>query len=598
MSSYPNSNSKKPAASSREAEVLERQRQMANRISVRKAITTSSKPPPPPMPPSKNNGTASSSVHKQPLAKATTRNLASLMGGGKPSAPREPPAPIRTTTAVTAKNGSAENPICLGEEDVPNAQKPTALKRPKPRVNTAEMALAQSRQRAGVVATTVDGSKQSEMATTSNSSRASSSDGTNSNKLKRPSMRRTPSAAGGVTATLSTSKPVVPTTTNTTNRGGGGSLSSLLLSNTNTAKYLQPNAPKLLKHYNKIEPNDYWKNMREWDFLGEMNERMMSQRQNSGAAAAAAGGSGGKRKRDKSGGQAKVEGSSTSSTQRPKQHAPLPDTFQSYREYCALWAPLCLEEARAQLLSDAITEIPYWKSKPEKNPLRVTLLPLKKDLDGSSENMGVQVKKVLTPDFMDRSFIANDVVLLVKSESLLWDATKGTLGDIKQQSTSSSTIVGVIGNIEHTRRSVDGLVIQVSRNLWSQIASHEMILLKVGCNITSLREFTALCRMDSIPLLEYILGTKMNYAANETAEKGLTIEDNDVDSSPEKEKQAKKEILEDIGGAEALGKGFAEYASHKFNLSQLKAIASSAHEYGGGGFTLIKGPPGTVSTIT
>ena len=51
MSSYPNSNSKKPAASSREAEVLERQRQMANRISVRKAITTSSKPPPPPMPP-------------------------------------------------------------------------------------------------------------------------------------------------------------------------------------------------------------------------------------------------------------------------------------------------------------------------------------------------------------------------------------------------------------------------------------------------------------------------------------------------------------------------------------------------------------------
>jgi len=42
-----------------------------------------------------------------------------------------------------------------------------------------------------------------------------------------------------------------------------------------------------------------------------------------------------------------------------------------------------------------------------------------------------------------------------------------------------------------------------------------------------------------------------------------------------------------------LGKGFISYIKKKFNTSQLNAIACSAAEYGNGGFTCIKGPPGT-----
>ena len=53
-----------------------------------------------------------------------------------------------------------------------------------------------------------------------------------------------------------------------------------------------------------------------------------------------------------------------------------------------------------------------------------------------------------------------------------------------------------------------------------------------------------------------------------------------------KEKQAKKAILSNMGGSSALGKGFAKYAAHKFNVSQLGAIASAAQEYGSGGFTV------------
>ena len=62
---------------------------------------------------------------------------------------------------------------------------------------------------------------------------------------------------------------------------------------------------------------------------------------------------------------------------------------------------------------------------------------------------------------------------------------------------------------------------------------------------------------------------------------------------PPKERQAKKKIILSMGGTSALGTGFAEYASRKFNLSQLGAISAAAQEYGDGGFTLIMGPPGT-----
>ena len=276
-----------------------------------------------------------------------------------------------------------------------------------------------------------------------------------------------------------------------------------------------------------------------------------------------------------------------------KQQQPLPDTFDSYRQYCALWAPLCLEEARAQLLSEAISDIPYWRSKPEKTPIKVFVQPLKKDVDGSSESMGVQVKNVLVDDYKDRSFIANDIVLLVKKESYVWDATKGNL--------DQANVSSLLGHIEYTKRSIQGITIQVSRKLWSTIGSQEMTLLKIGSNVTALREFTALCRMDSIPLLDYILGSKMSHYSPVKVKKKPHIHmnanhvdgnvgDNSMDAaSNESEQLAKKKILSQMGGSAALGKGFAVHASQKYNLSQLGAIAASAQEYGGGGFTLIKG---------
>ena len=582
--------------SSREDEVLKRQREMANRLSQARAAAASAdaskkkkmgKPPPPPPGGPKR---ATSSIAN--LGGIKSSHLSSL----------NPGVLYNPAASIGRGAGTTNDPIILDGDDEEKGggmqkQKRPSLKRPPPpRANTPEMVLAQARQRASMNASNV-------------SKEAKSTN--NQQQLKRPAMRRNPSSIASTMTSSSAAKSSNTAAAKPSNNASG-SLSSIILQNTDTAKYLQPNAPKLLKHYNKIEPNDYWKNIRSWDYLYELNDKMdattssQKKRNNDG-----------KRKRD-DGGSKEEEGTTvTTITSRNKQqHTPLPDTFTSYREYCALWSPLCLSETRAQLLSESISDIPYWRSKPEKKPIRVTIQPCKKDVNGTSENMGVQVMNTVpssdsdTTSYKDRQFITNDIVLLVRKESDIWDATRGTLYQSspqqkkkKESSSNNDGRVGIVGHVEYTRRSIEGLTIQVSREIWKEVGQSEMTLLKIGCNITSLREFTALCRLDSIPLLDYILGSKMSCKSKQqqqlstttTGNKSSGVNEYDIDiiDPSVEEKRAKKEVLSSMGGSSALGKGFAEYASHKFNLSQLGAISASAQEYGDGGFTLIKGPPGT-----
>lgn len=51
--------------------------------------------------------------------------------------------------------------------------------------------------------------------------------------------------------------------------------------------------------------------------------------------------------------------------------------------------------------------------------------------------------------------------------------------------------------------------------------------------------------------------------------------------------------LSEHAGRNALGIGFRIWVKSKFNHSQQEAINGAAREYGSGGFTLVKGPPGT-----
>lgn len=473
------------------------------------------------------------------------RLMANRMAAAKKCHEKQCGSTLKKASVTTKGEGTTENPILIGGEI------------------TAGMALEHARRRVAA-----RHNQQSSMSCTDDEKKPTATmpqPSSSSSKLKRPKMRKISSLAAASDRSTKVASGESSKPSASTPALASGSLSSLLLSNADTAKYLKPNAPKLLQHYEKIEPNHYWKSIREWDFLGDLNDKMDSSAES------------GKRKRD------------CDHCHKTKRQ-PLPDTFDSYRQYCALWAPLCLEEARAQILSEAISDIPCWRSKPEKSPIKVFLQPLKTDLDGHSENIGVQVKNVLLDDYKDRAFIANDIVLLVKKESYVWDASKGDLLRADLEKKDSGGVLGLIGHVEYTRRSIEGTTIQVSRKLWSQIGCQEMTLLKIGSNITGLREFTALCRMDSIPLLDYILGSKMShYSPLRRKRKMDNGDDANEMVASSREKRAKKEILSKIGGSSALGKGFAEHASQKYNLSQLGAIAASAQEYGDGGFTLIKG---------
>ena len=90
---------------------------------------------------------------------------------------------------------------------------------------------------------------------------------------------------------------------------------------------------------------------------------------------------------------------------------------------------------------------------------------------------------------------------------------------------------------------------------------------------TAIREFKALCNVKDTPLMKYLLGNKESFS----------------DHSKEKS----NDLLSSFGGSKALGAGFRIWVKSKFNDSQKAAINAAAQEYGSGGFTLVKGPPGT-----
>eukprot|EP00956_Cyclotella_meneghiniana_P045690 scaffold380517_cov66-Cyclotella_meneghiniana.AAC.2 len=349
-------------------------------------------------------------------AEAAAKKVQNQSNKSKPPPPSRPAAAAtstagRTLSALTGlpSKGTQQNPICLNDkpsssssskiqDDNNNDAKhhSSSLKRARPKMK-AEAVLAQARQRVGG---------------TSDGDSASDQSRLKQPPTKRPSLRNHNQSSNNNNNNLAASTQKQPPSKAATGSGGGGggALSSILLSNQSTAKYLAKDAPKLLKHYPKITPNDYWKNLRSWDFIRELNDKMCENK----AARVGRGGGGNnkkrKRKDDKS--EKEVSSSTNKLKEQSKSIQPIPDKFSSHREYCALWSPLLMMETRAQLLSDAVSDIPYWRSKVEKQPIRVKVEVRKKDLDGEHDAIGLVVKQVIKGDgkeeYKERMFMAND----------------------------------------------------------------------------------------------------------------------------------------------------------------------------------------------
>ena len=113
--------------------------------------------------------------------------------------------------------------------------------------------------------------------------------------------------------------------------------------------------------------------------------------------------------------------------------------------------------------------------------------------------------------------------------------------------------------------------------------THLFLTVTLFDRLKALREFNALSRVDTIPLTKYFLGGKVTHDTD-----GVTSLDADSGRSCDP--------LSSGGYAlpDALPVGFRNFVKSTMNASQQDAIAASASEYGDGGFTLIKGPPGKV----
>jgi senataxin len=374
--------------------------------------------------------------------------------------------------------------------------------------------------------------------------------------------------------------------------------------------------------------DDYYRNLREWDFLLEWDSE-----RGGGSGKSGGNGNGGSDKKRKKGSREEI-------IQSQAQVQEVPNVFASRRQYQKIWAPLCLAETRAQFLSDASGDLPWIKpshngnnhnnngggdggnynnrrNKGNMGPVPVLVKPSVKDVGANVDAMTL----VTSPwqDNMGPSFFSGDLVCFAMEESVFVKASKGQLmkgarsnshgssgnssigGDHDYEGTKA--VHGVIGHVEYSRRTTDGLKVRISRQNWVKFCKGEKVeklfLLKVGGNVTSMREFTALLRVNTSAMLPYLLCKKITKAKDHMEQLSDVISSVAVPmksssrSSSSQQKARKDDFFKKLGGKAALGEGFAKYAGNKFNDSQLGAISAAACEYGEGGFTLVKGPPGT-----
>jgi hypothetical protein len=345
--------------------------------------------------------------------------------------------------------------------------------------------------------------------------------------------------------------------------------------------------------YPTVEVEDFWRNLRSWDFCEDLQLYIQQQLP-----------------------LAKNDASSPSAQQ---QQTPLPESYNSYSHYVSAWAPLCLKEARAQLLADIVSGLQQQQQqKKDLFHISVSVEPLRMDIGSHTDYVRLlfQLQEEKQPQPLQQrqnplngsntlSFKPNDLVLLVRESyqlsEILSTSSQNQKGNrSSNQNTAASNLMGLVGTCENFKSGTpEGLIVKVSRKLWKIFSCKEsnssdnsqnqqnqtlyLVPLKAK-NITSLREFQALCRVKDIPLLPILLAGNPEVASS-------TSGDNS------NKKKTKTELLEEMGGVNALGKGFAAYAERKFNESQLEAISAASKDYGKGGFTLVKGPPGNYTFV-
>jgi len=259
--------------------------------------------------------------------------------------------------------------------------------------------------------------------------------------------------------------------------------------------------------YKQFDMDDFWRSLRSWDCVTELNTNM---KRNSHVNK----GQGEQKKKHPN------DSSDSEDEQQPseKEHAqPLPDEFHCYEQYIALWAPLQMKETKAQILSDISSSNRTVSFQKLTVPIQAT--PQKASTDSYTECLSLQIAS-RTPAKayassknankraagMENSngggggqndFAQNDLVLITCDASIVEQASKGILRPPDKSSYSISSLLSlaspfvegrlaIVGVVAHRCKSLDGLVVQVSRRLWkpSSMGVCDLFLLRLGSNVT------------------------------------------------------------------------------------------------------------------
>ena len=336
---------------------------------------------------------------------------------------------------------------------------------------------------------------------------------------------------------------------------------------------MPPTPEKAATHYPPLHPDKYWHELRTWDFVKALTEAIGKEPPS----------------RDESGTKRGRDGEVT------RTETALPDSFDSAEQYKALWAQLLIREAKAQILNEVVTA----QSSPttawvQGNEIVVGLQakvePSRSARDSSPNSTDATVVLRLEPTTKGAGFECavspDDLLLFVPQPAIVERALRG-------ETIQTSELVGMIPKgqlgfvahaMNHRNRSADGLLARASHKHWNRFSSlNEMLVLRVGSNVTGLREFRALCKVDELPLLKYVLDGKVS------SDDGVPTIRQDSIAEATVGAQTATAKFDPLAQNSGLPVGFRIAIKSRMNESQLNAITAAASEYGSGGFTLVKG---------
>ena len=275
--------------------------------------------------------------------------------------------------------------------------------------------------------------------------------------------------------------------------------------------------PPKRTYYQSVHPDKYWSQLRNWDFVREMNDTIKnnnssSQNKNQGS----------KKRKSNEGADCESGAKATAKENLSDGFSQtLPDAFDSVSQYKALWAPLLLNEAKAQIMSEVVaaqsSPSTSWMQRTQITMGAVVKLEIArtaKDLSSSRDNISGTSNEAKFTAFMEPTVAlvvknkgagigcpvcTNDLLLFVRQPTTIELALRGKAFDALDAAAEKSVgmrklpqgRLGVIGHALNSRtRSIDGLLVRVSQKLWSQFSSlDEVFVIRIGSNVTGKRTY-------------------------------------------------------------------------------------------------------------